>query len=114
MTKGNRIALLMGAVAVAGLAVWALRPRPVPVEVAAVTRGPFEQTVSDDGKTRVRDRYVVSSPLAGRVERIRLKAGDAVAAGDTVAVLTPAAPNFLDARTERELAERIGAAEAQR
>jgi HlyD family secretion protein len=114
MKTGNRIALGIGAVAVAGLAVWALRPQPVPVEVAPVTRGAFEQTVSDDGKTRVRERYVVSSPLAGRVERIRLKAGDAVAAGDTIAVLTPTAPNFLDARTERELAERIGAAEAQR
>lgn len=114
MRTGNKVALLAGAVAVAGLAVWALRPQPVPVEVAAATRGSFEQTVSDDGKTRVRDRYVVSSPLAGRVTRIRLKAGDPVAAGDTVAVLTPAAPSFLDARTERELGERIGAAEAQR
>lgn len=114
MKTGNGIALGIGAVVVAGLAVWAMRPQPVPVEVAAVTRGPFEQAVSDDGKTRVRDRYVVSSPLAGRVARIRLKAGDPVAAGDTVAVLTPAAPNFLDARTERELGERIGAAEAQR
>ena len=114
MRMGNRIALGVGAAALAGLAVWALQPQPVPVETAAVTRGPFEQTVSDDGKTRVRDRYVVSSPLAGRVERIRLKAGDAIAEGDTVAVLTPTAPNFLDARTERELAERIGGAQAQR
>jgi HlyD family secretion protein len=73
----------------------------------------FEQTVVDDGKTRVRDRYVVSAPLAGRVERITLDAGDTVRLGQAVALLTPTVPAFLDARTERELRERIGAAEAQ-
>ncbi|HEX9184873.1 MAG TPA: HlyD family efflux transporter periplasmic adaptor subunit, partial [Burkholderiales bacterium] len=95
------------------LVAWALRPQPIAVEVAEVTRGAFEQTVVDDGKTRVRDRYVVSAPLAGRVERIALDAGDTVRHGQVVALLTPTAPAFLDARTERELRERIGAAEAQ-
>jgi len=104
------------AVVVAGIAAtvaWMLRPQPVAVETAEVTRGAFEQTVSDDGRTRVRDRYVVSAPLAGRLDRIALKAGDAVEAGQVVAVLTPVAPAFLDARTVRELEERIGAASAQ-
>jgi HlyD family secretion protein len=78
-----------------------------------VTRGVFEQVVRDDGRTRVRDRYVVSAPLAGRVERIRLEVGDPVKQGQTVALLTPTAPAFLDARTVRELEQRIGAAEAQ-
>ncbi len=99
----------MLAVAVA----WALRPRPVVVEIAEVKKGVFEQTVSDDGKTRVRERYVVSAPLAGKVERIRLKAGDPVKADQVVAILRPAAPAFLDARTARELEARVGAAEAQ-
>jgi HlyD family secretion protein len=113
MKTHNKIALSAGIIALAGLVVWALQPGPVAVEVAQVTRSAFEQTVSDDGKTRVRDRYVVSAPLAGRVERIELKAGDPVKAGQAVAVLRPTAPAFLDARTERELQERIGAAEAQ-
>ncbi|MGB7540888.1 MAG: efflux transporter periplasmic adaptor subunit, partial [Burkholderiales bacterium] len=101
MKTGNTIALGVAVAAVAVVAVWALRPQPIAVEVAQVRRGAFEQTVSDDGKTRVRDRYVVSAPLAGRVERIALKAGDPVVEGQVVAVLTPAAPAFLDARTER-------------
>jgi HlyD family secretion protein len=113
MKRYNKIALAVGAAAIAGLAVWALQPRPVLVETAVVTRGTFEQTVSDDGRTRVRDRYVVSAPLAGRIERITLKAGDAVKAGQVVALLRPTAPAFLDVRTERELQERIGMAEAQ-
>jgi len=114
MRTRNKIALGIAAAALAALAIWALQPQPVTVETAKVTRGPFEQTVSDDGKTRVRDRYVVSAPLAGRVDRIELKAGDPVAEGQVVAVLTPSMPAFLDARTARELAARVRAAEAQR
>lgn len=114
MRTGNKIALAAGALVLAGVVGWALRPQPVPVEIAHVTRGPFEQTVTDDGKTRVTDRYVVSAPLGGRLDRIALKAGDRVKEGQVVAVLTPTVPAFLDARTERELSERIGAAQAQR
>ncbi len=113
MTRRNRIALAAALLALAALAAWALRPQPIAVETAAVARGAFEQAVSDDGRTRVRERYVVSAPLAGRVERIDLEAGDPVKQGQAVAQLTPTAPAFLDARTARELQERTGAAEAQ-
>jgi len=113
MKTHNKILLAVAALALAALVAWALRPQPIAVETAAVTRGPFEQTVVDDGKTRVRDRYVIAAPLAGRVERIRLEPGDPVRQGQAVALLTPTAPAFLDARTARELQERVGAAEAQ-
>jgi HlyD family secretion protein len=99
------------AAAIAALA-WAFAPKPAIVEVAEVTRGRFEQTIDEDGKTRVRERYIVSAPLAGRVQRIALKAGDAVARNDVVAIMHPAAPPLIDARAERELEERVGTAEA--
>lgn len=113
MKRRNTVALGAAAAAVAALIVWALQPQPVAVETAEVVQGTFEQTVSDDGKTRVRERYVIAAPLAGRVERVRLEPGDTVKQGQAVALLTPTAPAFLDARTARELQERIGAAEAQ-
>ncbi len=113
MTQRNKLLLAVSLVLLLGLIAWALRPRPVAVETAEVRRGAFEQTVSDDGKTRVRDRYIVSAPLAGRIDRIALEAGDAVKQGQVIALLSPAAPAFLDARTARELQERIGGAEAQ-
>jgi HlyD family secretion protein len=113
MKRRNLIVLLLVLLVVGALVVWALQPQPIAVEAAEVTRGVFEQVVRDDGRTRVRDRYVVSAPLAGRVERIRLEVGDPVKQGQTVALLTPTAPAFLDARTERELQARVGAAEAQ-
>jgi HlyD family secretion protein len=103
-------------VCAAGLAliIWAFLPRPVPVELGTVRRGPFEQTIDEDGKTRVRERYIVSAPLAGTLERIGLRIGDQVDKGIVLAVIIPSAPALLDVRTERELQERVGAAEAAR
>ena len=103
---------LAGLVAI-GVLAWAFMPQPVEVEVASVTRGPFRKTIDEDGKTRVRERYVVSAPLAGRLLRVELKPGAAVEVGALLATLVPSAPTLFDARTERELAERLGAAEAE-
>jgi HlyD family secretion protein len=105
--------MLVGGAALAALVWWALRPQPVPVETAEVTRGPFEQVITDDGRTRVRDRYVVSAPLRGRLERIQLRVGDAVRAGDVVAMLADTPPALLDPRAEQELAAAFSAAQAR-
>jgi HlyD family secretion protein len=102
----------MALVAMASLT-WAFWPRPVDVEVAAVTRGPFETTIDEDAKTRLRDRYVVSAPLAGRLARITLREGDAVDADAVVATLTPVLPPMLDERTLREQQLRVEITEAQ-
>ncbi len=110
----TRIVGGVGLLAVLALLVVSFLPQPVPVDVAPVTQGRFEQTVDEDGKTRVRERYVVSAPLAGRVLRIQLKEGDAIERRGLLAVMVPAAPALLDIRTERELQERLGAAEADR
>jgi len=112
MKRRHWILIGVGSVLLAAAFVWAFRPQPVPVEIASIKRAPFEQTVDEDGKTRVMDRYVVSAPLAGKLARIELEPGDAVTAGMTVARLMPAAPAMLDARTARELTERVGAADA--
>ncbi|MBA5638267.1 efflux RND transporter periplasmic adaptor subunit [Duganella sp. LX20W] len=114
MTMRRILTILLATCSLAGLLVWSLAPRPVTVQVASIARGPFEQTVDEDGKTRVRERYLVSAPLAGRIARSGYKAGDTVAAGQPLAVLTPLAPVLLDARTQQQLAERVGAAEAAR
>jgi HlyD family secretion protein len=95
-----------------GLA-WALAPRPVDVETAAARVGPFLATIDEDGRTRLRDRYVVSAPLAGRVARVPLREGDVVAADGVVAVIAPMLPAMLDARSLREQELRVESAEAQ-
>ena len=105
--------LISGAAVLAlGLAVaWAFAPRPVEVELAPVTQGRFETTIDEDGKTRLADRYVVSAPLAGRLARITLKEGDAVAIDTPLAVLSSVLPAMLDVRTQRELQARIEGAQ---
>jgi HlyD family secretion protein len=108
----GRVGLALGAMAaVAGIA-WFLLPKPVPVETASVTKGRFVASVDDDGKTRIRQRYVVAAPLAGRLTRVRLKAGDQVTADEVVAAILPPPAPLLDPRSRREAEERLGTAEA--
>ena len=104
--KRNLILAGVGLLVLA-LLVWAFYPRAMTVEVAPVTQGRFERAVQEYGKTRVRDRYTVAAPVAGRVGRVLLKQGDSVALGDTVALLWPMAPALLDERTRAEQAARI-------
>ena len=113
MKKRTWIYAGAGAVAALALVAWAFAPRPVEVEVAAVTSGPFETTIDEDAKTRLRDRYVVSAPLAGLLSRVDLREGDAVEANAVVATLTPVLAPMLDERTLREQQLRVEIAEAQ-
>jgi HlyD family secretion protein len=105
------IGVALGFVAVL---VYALMPRPVPVEVARVDRGPLRVTVDEDGRTRIRERHVISAPLAGELRRIELEPGDSVVAGRTlVATIEPNPPELIDARTRRLLEARLRTAETQ-
>lgn len=81
---------------------WTLRPKPVPVEIAIVTRGPLTATVTAEGRTRVKDLYVVTAPVDGDLERITVEAGDSVPRGSVVARLSPPTPRPLDARSRAE------------
>src|SRR5215472_10772493 len=77
-----------------------LWPKPVPVETAAAARGLLRATVNEEGKTRIKQRYVVAAPVAGQLRRIPLKAGAEVTAGQTVlAIIDPVSPALLDARS---------------
>lgn len=99
-------------VAVLAALAWAFSPRPVEVETATVKQGHFEQSIEEDGRTRLKDRYTVSAPVAARVARIVLREGDRVAAGDVVAVLTPVMSSMVDERSTREATARLKAAAA--
>lgn len=96
--------LLLGALGLAVLALlaWALTPSPQVVETAQVTQGRFERAVQENGKTRLRERYLISAPLSGQLARITLKQGDAVAPQAVVATLWPSSPPLLDERSRAE------------
>jgi len=98
MTKKRWWILIGGIGVVAALAAGvALRDSAIAVEAVSVTRAPLMVTVDEEGRTRVRDRYVVAAPVAGRVQRIAVREGDRVAATDELARLfpTPADPRAI-------------------
>lgn len=106
---------LLGGIVLVTLIVIGLWPRPVPVEVAKVSRGPLVVTVDEEGMTRVKNRYVVSAPVSGQLRRIDWKAGAMVEAGKTVlAVLETGGADFLDARRQAQAEAAVRAAEAAR
>jgi HlyD family secretion protein len=84
------------------------------VEIMEAKRGPMLVTVDEEGRTRVKDRYVVSAPLMGNLARIELRPGDPVEPGTVVARLVPLAPPLLDARSRVEAEARVAAAAAAR
>jgi HlyD family secretion protein len=91
-------------------------PRPIPVDAAAVTRGPIAETVYDQGQARVRDAYAAAAPVAGALQRISLKVGDRVTPGEIVARIAPAAAPLLDPslKAQREAAVAAAAADVRR
>jgi HlyD family secretion protein len=106
-----RVLVLLGTVG--GLLAFALWPTPVEADMAAVSRGPLVVTVDEEGRTRVRDRFVVSAPVTGRVLRIELEPGDRVRRGDVVARVQAEVPPLLDARTSAEAQAAIDVARAE-
>ena len=101
-----------GIVALVLMLVLASRPQPTLVETTTVARGELAVVLPEEGETRVRDRYEVSAPVAGRILRIELEPGDPVVADETVlARFLPVAPTPLDARS---LAEARASVEATR
>ncbi|NNG03321.1 MAG: HlyD family efflux transporter periplasmic adaptor subunit [Inquilinus sp.] len=102
-----------GLALVAAGRVYAFLPKPVPVDLAVLERGPMRVTVADDGETRVREVYVVSAPIPGRVLRFEGHVGDPVTAAETVLVnILPVDPAFLDRRTRTELEAAVQTAAA--
>lgn len=95
------------------LLVQALRPTPIAVEAGAVTHGPLTVTVLEEGKTRIRHRYLVTPPVAGYLNRVPLRAGDRIEAGQTIlATIQPQPASFLDPRARAEAEARVKASEA--
>jgi len=91
--------------------VFLLWPHPLDVDVVTVGSGPIAETVADQGIARVRQTYVVSAPVSGRLERVPLEVGDRVVASRTIiACIRPAAPEFLDPRSRAQAETAVDAA----
>lgn len=105
----------LGLLALLLLIAWGLWPKPVPVETGVVARMPLTVHVSEEGKTRIRNRYVVAAPAAGRMRRVPLKPGDPVEAGKTpLTVIEPVVAPLLDPRARKQAEAVVSMHEASR
>ena len=92
--------------------VYGFMPKPVPVDLVKVSRGPLKVTVEEEGKTRVKDRFVLSAPVAGFMRRIKLDVGDRIQKGETLVELEPLKSNLLDPRSRATAEAAVSSAEA--
>jgi HlyD family secretion protein len=111
--KRRRWTIIFGIViAVILLIVYGFLPKAVSVDTAKVKRGTFSVAVEEEGKTRVKERFVLSAPVSGYMRRITLDAGDSVKKGQVVAELEPLRSAVLDPRSKAEAEAAVSAAEA--
>uniref|UniRef100_UPI003567A748 efflux RND transporter periplasmic adaptor subunit n=1 Tax=Phaeovulum sp. TaxID=2934796 RepID=UPI003567A748 len=112
--KSSRLFLtLVVAALVGGALVAAFWPRALMVDLGEVTRGAMMVTIDEEGRAQVAEAYVVSTPIAGRLQRVEVKPGDAVVRGETVvAHMLPINPSALDVRTREQALAAVQAAEA--
>lgn len=111
----NRRRWLLLLIVGSGIAAWiayGLAPRPAMVETAIVMRAPLTVSILEEGRTRVKDRYVISAPVSGYLRRNTLEVGDSVGAGQPVLWLDPLPSAVLDPRSRAEIQARVAAAEA--
>ncbi|MDG2319555.1 MAG: HlyD family efflux transporter periplasmic adaptor subunit [Rhodospirillaceae bacterium] len=111
----SRRTLVIGSIilAIIVLVILSLQQQSIGVDVAQVKRSDLLVTIDDEGQTRLKDVYAVSAPVAGRVRRIDIEAGDPVIASETVlAMFEPSDPAMLDVRSRSEAEAIVRAAEA--
>ncbi|MFY9608114.1 MAG: efflux RND transporter periplasmic adaptor subunit [Blastocatellia bacterium] len=107
----TRILFYLVALGIIAMIVIAFLPSPITAESARVTKGPLQVTIDEEGEARAHDRFVVATPIAGRLTRVDLHDGDPVSVGQVVAVITPLP---IDQRERAELTARVQTAEALR
>ena len=107
--------LIIGMVGFAaiGALVWALWPQPQQVDLDIVTRGPMQGTIEAQGVTRVRAPYTITAPITGNVTRSPVEVGDHVVADESlVAIMLPADPTLMDARSRAQAEAAVAEAQA--
>jgi len=108
MKKRTKALWFLAMLLIAAL-VLAFRPRPVVVQVATASTGLLQQTVDEEGKTRMHDHFTLAASVAGKLRRVELHAGDPVQAGEVIAWVDPTP---IEPRQTAVLKARLDAARA--
>lgn len=113
MRIARKLLLALIALVLIGSLALALMPGPVPVDATRAVTGPFVQYVEDEGRTRLRDPYVIQAPVGGYLRRVALEPGDTVRTGDVLFELESNPAPALDPRTRGQAREAVSAAQAR-
>jgi HlyD family secretion protein len=114
VSRPRLIRNLAVAVIVGALLLFALRPQPRLVDSVTVGHGTVVASIEAEGRTRVRDRYLINAPITALARRLPLQPGDPVEAGQLLVALDPLPAAALDPRSRSEAGARLQAAEAER
>jgi HlyD family secretion protein len=105
-----RAGLLLAAGLVVAVLYFGFRGDRVRVDAAPVQRQELVESLREEGRTRVVHRYRIAASVQGQVERIDLRPGDAVTAGQVLARIAPSAGALLDPATRDRLSGEARAA----
>ncbi|MBU1743550.1 MAG: HlyD family efflux transporter periplasmic adaptor subunit [Proteobacteria bacterium] len=112
-TATRRTLFVIGVILVVVAAtIYGFLPKAVEVDLVAVSRGPLQVTIEEEGRTRLKERFVVSAPTAGYMRRIDAKVGDPVRKGQILVALEPLRSQPLDPRSRAEAEATVFAAQA--
>ena len=109
-TRARLLRWLLALLVVGAFAALLLWPKATLVDTARADRGPVREVVEAEGRTRLRDRYVITAPIAATARRLELEPGDAVEPGQTLVVLDALAAPALDARARAAAQSQVAAA----
>ena len=114
MKAATRRTLLLTIIVIAIIlaTIYGFLPKPVAVELVAIARGPLRVTIEEEGRTRLKERFVISAPVSGYMTRTNLKVGDSLRKGQLLARLEPLRSQPLDSRSREEGAAAVLAAQA--
>jgi len=109
----KQIRYLVAGLIVAALLAVAFWPSARLIDSGQADRGPVVESVDAEGRTRLRDRYVIAAPVAAVARRLQLEPGDAIEAGQILVVLDPTTTPTLDTRSRAEAVARLAAARSR-
>lgn len=92
------------------LIAWILSPAPLRLQLVRVEKSALSVSINNEGIVRVRDAYIIASPIAATIERIVLRTGDTVTRGDVLAWLLPLS---IDLQSREQTLARLQAAQAR-
>ena len=111
MKINRNTTIVLVAIGVLAFLAWGFWPTPLLIESGVAARASLSVTVEDEGQTRVKDRFDISTPVAGYLRRITLEVGDAVTQGQPLALMEPLRPEVLDPRSRARAEAQVAAAQ---